>query len=114
MRFEPMQKGDPRAIVAKLDTALTSVFTEEGKRAVMYHLNARFGLTLERASTDPASLETAFTGMLGATGWTVVKRAIMEEFLGEKAGAGSESASLREAFGFIHGFGLFAGTQGRF
>lgn len=114
-RSGPVQRGDPSAVVLKLDSALTSVFSEDGKRTVIYYLRTKFGLTLEQATADPASLERALTGMLGEVGWMVVKKAILEEFWDEKVGVDETrriaTASLREAFGFVHGlgFGSFLG-----
>ena len=105
-----MQEGDPSVVVLKLDSALTSVFSEDGKKTVIYYLNTRFGLTLEQATADPGALERALKGMLGEIGWMVVKKAILEEFWQKKVAIDEtnriKSASLREAFGFMHGLGL--------
>ncbi len=105
-----VQKGDPDAVVLKLDAALTSIFNEGGKRTVIYYMKNRFGLTLEQASADPIRLEKALTGMLGEVGWMVVKRAILEEFMEKKIDITETrlvaSASLRETFGFVHGLAL--------
>lgn len=105
-----MQRGDPDEVVSKLDTALTAIFSEDGKRTVIYYMNNRFGLSLEQAGADPGKLESALTGLLGEIGWMVVKRAILEEFWEKKIGIDEtnlvKSASLREAFGFVRGFGL--------
>lgn len=109
-RSEPMQNGDPGVVIMKLDSALTSVFSEDGKRTVIYYLRTKFGLTLEQASADPGSLERALTGMLGEVGWMVVKKAILEEFWEKKVGINEThriaAASLREVFGLMHGLGF--------
>jgi hypothetical protein len=95
----------------KLDSALTSIFSEDGKRTVLYYLSNKFGVTLEQASADPAKLEKALTNLLGQVGWMVVKRGILEQFWEKKIPLQDmkvvESASLREAFGFIKSFGSF-------
>ena len=106
-RSSSVQGRDPDAVVSRLDTALTAIFSEDGKKTVIYYLKNRFELTLEQASADPARLESALTGLLGEVGWMVVKRAILEEFWEKKIGVEEvnvvKSASLREAFGFIRG-----------
>jgi glycosyltransferase A (GT-A) superfamily protein (DUF2064 family) len=101
-------------IRAKLDSALTSVFTEDGKRAVLYYMTEKYSLTLEQASRDPGKLETALTNLLGEIGWTVVKRRILEQFYGPSIGIDMvtvESASLRDAFGMIGSFMAFLGPS---
>ena len=94
-------------VVAKLDHALTAIFNEDGKRTVLYYMTTKFELTLEQATRDPSKLERALTGMLGEVGWMVVKKAILEEFWNQKIGINEttmvERASLRDAFGFVHG-----------
>ena len=111
-RAGSLQSGDPDEVVSRLDTALTAIFSEDGKRTVIYYMKNRFELTLEQASTDPTRLESALTGLLGEVGWMVVKRAILEEFWEKKIGREEvnlvKSASLSEAFGFVRGFGLGA------
>lgn len=111
----PRGEGVPHAadrgeIIAKLDTALTSIFTEDGKKTVLYYLSEKYGLSLEKASVDPRSLENALTGLLGEVGWMVVKRAILEHFWERKIPRQEmrlvETASLGEAFGFVRGFQL--------
>jgi hypothetical protein len=105
-----VQSGDPDEVLAKLDKALTAIFSEDGKRTVLYYLTSRFNLSLEQASLDPTKLERALTGLLGEVGWMVVKRAILEEFWDKKIGINEtvlvERASLREAFGFVRGLGF--------
>ena len=97
-------------VVSKLDNALTSIFSEDGKRTVLYYMTNKFELTLEQATRDPAKLEKALTGMLGEVGWMVVKKAILEECWQKKIGINEamvvERASLREAFGLFRGFSL--------
>jgi len=99
-------------VVDRLDKALTAIFSEDGKRTVMFYLTSKYGVTLESASRDPSKLERALTELLGQVGWTVVKKAILEEFWSKKIGINDtvivERASLREAFGFVRGLG--AGT----
>ena len=106
----PLDVRSPEEVVAKLDTALTSIFSEDGKRTVLFYMTNKFGLTLEQATRDPSKLEAALTGMLGEVGWMVVKKAILEEFWNKKIGINEtvvvERASLREAFGFIRNLGL--------
>jgi len=96
-------------IVARLDRALTGIFSEDGKRTVTYYLTNNYGVTLESASRDPAKLERALTELLGEIGWKVVKKAILEEFWNKKIEINEtlivERASLREAFGFVRGLG---------
>jgi hypothetical protein len=96
-------------IVEKLDRALTAIFSEDGKRTVTYYLTNKYGVTLESASRDPSKLERALTELLGQVGWTVVKKAILEEFWSKKIGIDEtvivEKASLLEAFGFVRGLG---------
>lgn len=96
-------------IVERLDKALTAIFSEDGKRTVTYYLTNKYGVTLESASRDPSKLERALTELLGEVGWTVVKKAILEEFWSKKIGMDEmvivEKASLREAFGFVRGLG---------
>ncbi len=91
---------------AKLDKALTSVFTEDGKRAVLFYMQQRYSLNLEQASSDPVRLEAALTNMLGDIGWLVVKRKILEQFWGRSVGIEEpavDGASLRDAFGLAGG-----------
>ena len=94
-------------VVDRLDKALTAIFSEDGKRTVMYYLTSKYGITLESASKDPSKLEKALTELLGRVGWTVVKKAILEEFWSKKIGINEtvfvERASLHEAFGFVRG-----------
>jgi len=91
----------------KLDAALTTVFSEEGKRAVLYHMTEKYSLTLEQASANPRKLEDALTSLLGEVGWIVVKRKILEQFSGqamENDVATIERASLNDAFGIFRSF----------
>jgi hypothetical protein len=108
------QGGSPNEVVAKLDAALTTIFSEDGKRTVIYYMTNQFGLTLEQASADPSKLERALTDLLGEIGWMVVKRAILEVFWEKKIGINEtvlvERASLREAFGFVRGVGQGLGS----
>jgi len=88
----------------KLDSALTSVFSEEGKRTVLYYLTEKYSLTLERASRDPMKLQESLTSLLGEVGWMAVKRRILQEFYGPSIEIGSMSvvsASLSDAFGVM-------------
>jgi len=94
-------------IKERLDSALTSVFSEDGKRAVLYYLTEKYSVTLEKASRDPAKLEKSLTNLLGEVGWTVVKRRILQEFYGPGPEIGcpsAEAASLSDAFGFVRLF----------
>ena len=108
--------ADQAEIISKLDSAMTSIFSEDGKKTMLYYMSEKYGLTLEQASADPAKLERALTGLLGEVGWMVVKRAILEHFWETKIPKQEmqvvQRASLREAFGFMKGFqvGLFART----
>jgi len=99
---------DQAEIVAKLDSALTSIFSDDGKRTVLYYMSENYGLTLKQACVDPGKLENALTGLLGEVGWMVVKRAILEHLWDRKIPRQEvhvvESASLRYAFGFMKGF----------
>ncbi len=108
----PKSEKDPSevgkaAVMAKLDKALTSVFNEAGKKAVLYHMEQRYGLTFEGASSDPIQLEKAMTGLLGSIGWLVVKRRILEQFTGLdiplQDSKSVEAWSLSDAFGFARG-----------
>ena len=110
-RSKPVIQYDATAygkIRDRLDTALTSVFSEEGKRAVLYHMTKKYKLTLEQASVDPCKFEAAMTNLLGEVGWIVVKRKILEQFPGQILGEDDygkvEKASLREAFSVIMTF----------
>jgi len=88
----------------KLDCALTSIFTEGGKKAVLYYMTEKYSLTLEQASQDPRRLEEALTSMLGEIGWMVVKKKILEQFYGKSERmvlVPLETVSLRDAFGSI-------------
>ena len=88
----------------KLESALTSVFSEDGKKAVLFYLTEKYSLPLEKASKDPRKLEESLTNLLGEIGWTVVKRRILQEFYGPDLEIGSvkvETASLSDAFGFV-------------
>ena len=101
--------GSSEEIVSKLGTALTSIFSEDGKRTVTYYLTNKYGVTLESASRDPSKLERALTEMLGEVGWMVVKKTILEQFWSKKIEMSEtamvERASLREAFGFVRSLG---------
>ena len=91
----------------RLDSALTSVFSENGKNAVLFYLTEKYSLTLEKASEDPEKLEKSLTNLLGEIGWTVVKRRILQEFYGPSPEIGSmsvETVSLSDAFGFVRLF----------
>lgn len=105
-----MQSGNPEVVVSKLDAALTAIFSEDGKRTVLYYMTSKFGLTLEEASTDPSKLERALTDLLGEIGWMVVKRAILEVFWDKRIPLNDtvvvERASLLEVFGFARGLAL--------
>ena len=105
----PPVNVDTAEVVERLDRALTAIFSEDGKRTVTYYLTNKYGVTLESASRDPAKLERALTELLGEVGWTVVKKAILEEFWNKKIELNEtvlvERASLREAFGFVRGLG---------
>jgi hypothetical protein len=88
----------------RIDSALTSVFTEEGKKAVLFYMTEKYSLSLEQASEDPHKLEVALTSLLGEMGWMVVKHKILEEFRGPAAVRSFreiEGASLRNVFGSI-------------
>lgn len=106
-----LQRQDISEVVTKLDSALTAIFNEDGKRTVLYHMSNRYGLSLEQASMDPSKLEKALTSLLGEIGWIVVKRAILEQFWDRKIPVEEvtivEKASLQQAFGFVRGLGLF-------
>jgi hypothetical protein len=103
-------QGDPEEVVSRLDSALTTIFSEDGKRTVLYYMTNRFNLSLQQASADPPKLERALTNLLGEVGYMVVKRAILEECLDRKIPMNDtefvQRTSLREAFGFIRGLGL--------
>ncbi len=104
------QKVNPDEVVSRLDAALTAVFSENGKRTVLYYMSNRFGLSIDQASRDPLRLEKALTSLLGEIGWMVVKREILEQFWDRKIAVDEvdvvKGASLREAFGFISGLNL--------
>jgi hypothetical protein len=108
-RAGTVTNGNTAEIVERLDRALTAIFSDDGKRTVTYYLTNKYGVTLESASRDPSKLERALTELLGEVGWTVVKKAILEEFWSKKIGnneiAVVEKASLLEAFGFIRELG---------
>jgi len=97
-------------ITSRLDTALTAIFSEDGKRTVLYYMSEKYGVSLEQASVDPARLEGALTGLLGEVGWMVVKKAILEHFwertIPRQDVQVVESASLSEAFGFVRSLQL--------
>ena len=105
-------RGNLPEITEKLDTALTSIFNEDGKRTVLYYLVNKYGLTLEQASEDPQRLEGAFTGLLGEVGWMVVKRAILEAIWERKVPRNDvivvERASLKEVFSSVKVKGLLS------
>ena len=111
-RAGPIAGADPGETRARLDSALTAIFNEDGKRTVLYYLSNKFGLTLDQATVDPTRLEKALTSLLGEIGWMVVKRGILEQCWKRKIEMQEmqvvESASLHEAFGFIRGFGSLA------
>jgi len=91
-------------IKEKLDTALSSVFSEDGKKTVLFYLTEDYSLTLDRASKDPGKLEESLTNLLGEIGWTVVKCRILREIYGPSLEVDSVSAgtaSLSDAFGFV-------------
>ncbi len=91
-------------IKEKLETALSSVFSEDGKKTVLFYLTEEYSLTLDRASKDPEKLEESLTNLLGEIGWTVVKRRILREIYGPSLEVDSVSAgtaSLSDAFGFV-------------
>jgi hypothetical protein len=101
-------------IMERLDTTLNSVFSEDGKRAVLFYLTEKYSVTLEMASRDPVKLEAALTDLLGEIGWTVVKRRIIRELYGPTLEANTtsvETASLSDAFGFVRTLGSVVGSQ---
>jgi len=101
-------------IKERLDSALTSVFSEDGKRAVLYYLTEKYSVTLEKASRDPGKLEKSLTNLLGEVGWTVVKRKILQEFYGPSLEVGrvpAETASLSDAFGLVRLFYSVTGAK---
>ena len=88
----------------KLDSAFTSIFSEEGKKTVLYYLTEKYSMTLERASRDPEQLEKSLTSLLGEVGWLAVKRRILQEIYGSSVEVGKfsvEASSLTDAFGFV-------------
>ena len=104
------RKSDARAgqgatydqIANKLDAALESIFTQEGKRTVLFFLAQNYSLTLEDASADPARLEAALTNLLGEIGWQVVRKKILEQFQMNSMGVVSlarEQVHLSDVFG---------------
>ena len=98
----------------KLDSALTSIFSENGKKTVLFYLTEKYSLTLERASKDPGKLEKSLTNLLGEIGWIVVKRRILQEIYGsnlEIGGVSVETASLSDAFGFVRSFRSVTGAS---
>ena len=109
MKVFPSRKKDSSSsvakydsIVSKLDSALDSVFTKDGKKTVLYFLNEKYSLSLEGATTNPERLEAALTNLLGEIGWKVVQSRILEEFsLGQPSASQVPSArvSLGEVFG---------------
>ncbi len=103
-------EGNPSEVAARLDAALTAVFSDNGKRTVLYYMSNKFGLSLEQATRDPSKLEKALTSLLGEIGWMVVKREILEQFWDRKIAVEEVSvvkgASLREAFGLIRSLNL--------
>ena len=105
-----LQDEGPEEVVSRLDTALTAIFNEDGKRTVLYYMTNKFNLSLKQASVDPAKLERALTNLLGEVGWMVVKRAILEECLDRKIPMNDtelvKRTSLRDAFGVVKGLGL--------
>ena len=106
---ESVQKGNPTEVAMKLESALTAIFSEDGKRTVMYYVANRFGMTLEQATVNPAKFEKALTEMLGELGWMVVKKAILEEFWDKRIDVSDTNvvkmASLHEVFGFVRSVG---------
>ncbi len=111
-RQSRVQKADLSEVVARLDSALTSIFSEDGKQTVLYYMRERYGLTLDQAFADPVKLEKALTGLLGDIGWMVIKRRILEHFWEKKIEMSDmqvvKSASLRDAFGLVRGLGSLA------
>jgi hypothetical protein len=105
----PVQ-GDIEEVATRLDSALTTIFSEDGKRTVLYYMTNKYNLSLQQASKDPSKLEKALTNLLGEVGYLVVKRSILEEFLDTKIPMNDtkmvQTTSLREAFGFVRGLGL--------
>ncbi|MGD0146783.1 MAG: hypothetical protein ABSB53_08055 [Nitrososphaerales archaeon] len=98
----------------RLDSALTSVFSENGKKTVLFYLTEKYSLTLEKASKNPEKLEESLTNLLGEIGWTVVKRRILQEIYGPNFEIGSISAktsSLSDAFGFVRFLRSATGTK---
>jgi hypothetical protein len=114
-RKATVEQGDVYAQIRhKLDCALTSIFTEDGKKAVLYYMTEKYSLTLEQASQDPGRLEEALTSMLGEIGWMVVKKRILEQFYGKTERmvmVPLETVSLRDAFGTIGSILSFAKPQ---
>lgn len=103
-------------IMDKLDAALTDIFSDDGKRTVLYYMSTKYDLTLEQASREPAMLEKALTGMLGEVGWVVVKKAIMEQFWDRRIPVQEmkvvERTSLRDIFGIGGGLSTFIRAAG--
>jgi hypothetical protein len=91
-------------IRGKIDSALTLVFTEEGKKAVLFYMTEKCSLTLEQASADPRRLENALTDLIGEVGWMAVKRKILEQFdncPAKQSFAEMKGASLSDVFSAI-------------
>jgi hypothetical protein len=53
----PDQNEGPSEVTSRLDTALTTIFNEDGKRTVLYYMTNKFNLSLQQASADPTKLE---------------------------------------------------------
>ena len=93
-------------IKERIDSALSSIFNEDGKRAVLYYMTEKYRLTLEQASRDPRRLENALTNLLGEIGWIVVKRRILERVYGQLERGDFmtvKSISLNAVFGQMGG-----------
>jgi hypothetical protein len=98
----------------RLDSAFTSIFSENGKKTVVFYLTEKYSLTLEKASRNPERLEESLTNLLGEVGWAAVKRRILREIYGpdlEIRSISPETTSLSDAFGFVRLFRSLIGTE---
>ena len=79
------ESADSSRMKQDIDSVLTTVFSEDGKKAILFHMTERYGLTLEEASVHPRRLADAMRSLLGERGWGVVNLRILEQLRGNRS-----------------------------
>jgi hypothetical protein len=67
------------------DDSLSEIFTEDGKKAVLFYLKANYNVSLKDIVSRPTELAKALEDLLGVLGSNIVRDRIMRRFNGPVA-----------------------------